>query len=176
MDLTFPGAGGCWASQRVLRVLATLLRDVLTDDLRQPQRAGTGIIAVRKNQVKVAPALTAFAQRQRFELAAVQFAAHRVLRKPCKPQAHDRRVNLGGLLAHRPALLRAEPAAAAALAAGIADDQVTILPQILQVKFAPESMQRMVGVRGSDEAYPHQRIPREAGRYLRADGQINLAL
>jgi len=51
-------------------VLATTLRHILTDDLRQPQRAGTGVIAVGEHQVEIRKALAAFAQRQWFELPA----------------------------------------------------------------------------------------------------------
>ena len=79
-------------------------------------------------------------------------------------------------MTHRPTLLRTEPAAAAALAAGISDHQVTVLSQILQRQFAPELMQRMLGVRHRDEAQPHQRIADETGRHLRTDREINRTL
>src|ERR1700674_5095170 len=108
-------------------MLAARPRDVLTNDLRQPSRARTGIVAVGKHQVQFAPALAAFAQRQGRELAAFPLAAHGFLRKPRNPQAHHGRVDRSRLLAYRPALLRAEPAAAAALAARIANDQVAVL-------------------------------------------------
>jgi len=62
-----------------------------------------------------------------------------------QPQTHDGRVDRGGLLAHRPALLGAQPAAAAALAAGIANDQVAMLAQIVQRQFSPKLMERMPG-------------------------------
>jgi len=85
-------------------------------------------------------------------------------------------VNRGGLLAHRPALLRAQPAAATTLAAGIPNDEVAVLAQIVQRQFSPKLMECMPGVCGGDEAQPHQLIPHEALRHLRADCQINLAL
>src|ERR1700722_11812494 len=49
--------------------LATLLSHVLADDLRQPQRSGAGVVAIGEHEVKIAPALAALAQRQRFEYA-----------------------------------------------------------------------------------------------------------
>ena len=79
-------------------------------------------------------------------------------------------------MAHCPALLRTEPAAAAALTAGIANHQVAVLAQILQRQLAPEPVQRMLGMRRGDEAQPHQRIAGEARRHLRANRQINLTL
>ena len=49
---------------------AAVLGDVLANDLRQPQRARTGIVAVGKHQVEIAPTLAALAQRQIQQYAA----------------------------------------------------------------------------------------------------------
>ena len=68
-------------------------RHVLTDELRQAQCAAAGVVAVGKYQVKLAPAFAAFAQRQRLEFAAREFAAHRVFRKPGKALAETGRMN-----------------------------------------------------------------------------------
>src|ERR1700678_3394153 len=168
--------GGFRRSESLRRELAALPGHVLANDFSQPQRGGTGVIAVGEYQVEIGAALAALAQRQRLEFAALQFAAYHVVREPGESQAHAGGMNRRRLVAHGPALLRAQPAAAAALAARVADDEVALLAQILQRQFAPEPMQRMFGMRHRDEAQRYQGISGKARRHLRTNGQINLSL
>src|SRR5271163_4844161 len=115
----------------VILEAAKLLCDPRAHDLRQPQRTGPGIVPVGEHQIKLRPALATLTQRQGIEQTAFQFLAHRLLWEPGESQAHDSSMNRGRLVAHRPALFRTQPAAAAALAAGIANDEVAVLAQIL---------------------------------------------
>ena len=59
----------------VLALLATLLPHVRTDDLRQSQRCGTGVVAIGEHEVKITPALAALAQWQGLEHAALHEGA-----------------------------------------------------------------------------------------------------
>src|ERR1035441_5327777 len=124
-------------STEALRRVSGLRSDLGADDFGQAQRAGARVVAVGEHQVEFAPALAALAQRQLFEYAAREVAAHPFLRIPGETQAHTGGVDRGGLVAHRPALLRAEPTAAAALAAGIANNQMAVPAQILQGQLGP---------------------------------------
>src|SRR6476659_3943676 len=85
-------------------------------------------------------------------------------------------MNRGRLLRDGPALLGADRTAAAALAAGVADHDVAMLAQVLECERTPEFVQRVVGMRHREEAYPHQWIAREAGGYERAYCQVDLVL
>ena len=69
-------------------------------------------------------------------------------------------------MADGPDLLCAHPAAAAALAAAIADHQVPVLAKVLKGQLAAELVKRMVGMRGSDDLRTHQRVAGKALRHL----------
>ena len=73
-------------------------------------------------------------------------------------------------------LFGSEPGAAAALAARVANDQMTVLAQILQRELTPEPVQRMIRMRRRNEAQPDQEIAGESARYLRTDGEIDAPL
>src|SRR5208282_6925650 len=109
-----------------MRANPTLLCDVLADDIRQPERAGARVVAVGKYQVEIAPTLATLAQRKWLQQAALQFPSHCLLREPSVSEAHAGGVDRSRLVAHRPTLLRADPATAAALAAGISDHQMAV--------------------------------------------------
>src|ERR1035438_3549651 len=123
--------GKCGELLRFTRVHPTLLCHVLPHDIRQPERTGTRVVAIGKHQVEIAPTLAALAQRKWLQHSALQFPSHGLLREPSVPEAHAGGVDRSRLVAHRPTLLRADPAAAAALTAGISDHQMTVLAQIL---------------------------------------------
>src|ERR1700682_2192671 len=74
------------------------------DDLREPQRAGTGVLAIGIDEIELADALGAFAQRQRLERAGLQLAADALLRIPAEAEAHRGGEDRGRHVAHGPAL------------------------------------------------------------------------
>src|SRR5450759_4997370 len=63
-------------STEALRRVSGLRSDLGANDFGQAQRAGARVVAVGEHQVEFAPALAALAQRQLFEYAAREVAAH----------------------------------------------------------------------------------------------------
>src|ERR1700679_1216174 len=62
-------------SESLRRELAALPGHVLANDFSQPQRGGTGVIAVGEYQVEIGAALAALAQRQRLVVRPPQLVA-----------------------------------------------------------------------------------------------------